>query len=80
MPHYWLLPNFNGGGSVWGKAVPPAGTGNRRFFYRHMLHRVVRGTGQRERKLSHAFMATLMEDGSVLPQDRAVHPQTTFIT
>ena len=27
-----------------------AGTGNRRFFYRHMLHRVVRGTGQRERK------------------------------
>ena len=38
------------------------------------------GRGKGNVKLSHAFMATLMEDGSVLPQDRAVHPQTTFIT
>ena len=33
-----------------GKAVTPAGIGNRCFFHWHMLHRVVRGTGQRERK------------------------------
>lgn len=41
--------------------------------------------GERDRaegcvKLSHVFMTTLMEDESILLQNKAVHPQTTFIT
>lgn len=69
-PHY-TLSYFDGSGFVQGKTVPPAGTGDRCFFYRHMLHCVVKRRVKEEREMSlHAFDNALMENERVALRDR----------